>query len=309
MSGASPEERGHPVPVMILAVTAISAAAVLVRLAPEVHPIGAGFWRTLLVGGLLLPVALLRRPPGTPPWRLLDRLARRDLLVILGAAALLAGHFWSWFASLHMTTVLRSTVLVCLNPIWAGVFEWVFLRRNPGGRFWLGIGVAVAGVVLMTTSGSSPELDGATAAARPLLGDALALLGGLLGALYLLAGRVVRPRVDIDLYGAVMCLACALWLLPAAALTGATLTGFSWQTWAVLAALGMGPQLMGHIGLNYAVRYLPAATVAAVTLLEPAGAAALGAAVLGELPEPREVLGAAVAVLGVGLATLRRRSG
>lgn len=309
MPGASTEEHGHPVPVMILAVVAISAAAVLVRLAPEVHPIGAGFYRTLLVGGLLLPVALLRRPAGTPPWGLLRGLARRDLLVILGAAALLAGHFWSWFASLHMTTVLRSTVLVCLNPIWAGVFEWLFLRRNPGGRFWLGIGVAVAGVVLMTTSGSSPELDAeAAAAARPLLGDALALLGGLLGALYLLAGRVVRPRVDIDLYGAVMCLACALWLLPAALLTGAELSGFSWQTWAVLAALGLGPQLLGHIGLNYAVRYLPAATVAAVTLLEPAGAAALGAAVLGELPEPREVLGAAVAVLGVGLATLRGRA-
>ncbi len=297
------QERGYPVPVMALAVTAISAAAVLVRLAPEVHPIGAGFWRTMLVGLLLAPVAILRREPGTPLLGPLRAVSGRDLLLIFAAAGLLAGHFWTWFASLHLTTVLRSTVLVCLNPIWAGIFEWLLLRRNPGGRFWLGIGVAVGGVVLMTTGGAPVGDEPAQSA---LLGDGLALLGGLLGALYLLAGRVVRPRVDIDVYGTIMCLACALWLLPAALATGADLTGFSTRTWLVLVALGLGPQLLGHMGLNYAVRYLPAATVAAVTLLEPAGAAALGAAVLGEIPSGIEVLGGVIAILGVGVATVRR---
>ena len=299
------QERGHPLPVMALAVTAISAAAVLVRLAPEVHPIGAGFWRTLLVGLLLLPVAILRRAPGSPWLSAFRGVSGRDLLVIFGAAALLVGHFWTWFASLHLTSVLRSTVLVCLNPIWAGIFEWLLLRRNPGGRFWLGIAVAVGGVVLMSTGGAVATTDEAVAAG--LRGDALALVGGLLGALYLLAGRVVRPRVGIDVYGTVICLATAAVLLPAAWATGAELTGFSWRTWAVLAALGLGPQLVGHMGLNYAVRYLPAATVAAVTLLEPAGAAALGAVTLGEIPSALEMLGGLVAVLGVGLATVKGR--
>ncbi len=284
--------RGRSLPVLLVAVSAISAAAVLVRLAPDVHPIAAGLWRTLAVAALLLPIALLREPGA------LRRVAPRDLALIAVAGALLAGHFWAWFASLHATTVLRSTVLVCLNPVWAGLFEWGLLRRNPGGRFWLGVAVAIAGVGLMTSQ---------SAVAPSWTGDGLALLGGILGALYLVSGRVVRPRVGIDVYGTIVCGACALWLLPAALATGAELTGFSTAEWAVLAGLALGPQLLGHIGLNYAVRYLPAAIVAAVTLLEPAGAAALGGLVLDEWPSGRAWLGSAVAIGGVALATVRPR--
>jgi drug/metabolite transporter (DMT)-like permease len=146
-----------------------------------------------------------------------------------------------------------------------------------------------------------------SAVAPSWTGDGLALLGGILGALYLVSGRVVRPRVGIDVYGTIVCGACALWLLPAALLTGAALTGFSTAEWAVLAGLALGPQLLGHIGLNYAVRYLPAAIVAAVTLLEPAGAAALGGLVLDEWPSGQARLGSAVAIAGVAVATVRPR--
>ena len=83
------------------------------------------------------------------------------------------------------------------------------------------------------------------------------------------------------------------------------LVGYGRETWLALLALAAGPQLIGHIGLNYAVRFLPAATVSAVVLLEPVGAAVLGAAVLGEVPSAVELVGAAVVLVGVAWATLR----
>ena len=45
---------------------------------------------------------------------------------------------------------------------------------------------------------------------------------------------------------------------------------------------------------------------AAVVLLEPVGAAALGALVLDEIPGPWELAGGAIVLVGVGVATLRR---
>jgi drug/metabolite transporter (DMT)-like permease len=280
-------DQGRPVPVLALAVTAISAAAVLVRLAPDVSPVAAALWRTAAVGLLLSPTLL----------RTKLTLQRRDPPLILLSGLLLALHFWSWFASLAHTSVMRSTVLVCLTPIWAGLLEWGLLKHAPHRQYWVGVGLAVLGVVVM--SGSGP-------AASSLLGDGLALLGGVLSASYLLVGRVVRPRVPIGPYGSLICLSCAAWLLPAAWLTGAPLTGFATTSWLALLGMALGPQLIGHIGLNYAVRYVPAATVAALLLLEPVGASILGAVLLAEIPSPREILGGLLILVGVGASSWRR---
>jgi len=267
------------IPVLVVALTAVSAAAVLVRLAPDVHPIAAALWRTLAVGLLLAPG--IRRVP------------RRDGLLILLAGACLAAHFWAWFASLHLTSVVRSTVLVCLNPIWAGLLEWR-LGERPERHFWIGVGVAVIGVAVMS------GVDGGGG----LVGDGLALLGGVLGAVYLVVGRGVRQRVSIRTYGPLLCLAAAGWLALAAAATGAPLWGFSPTEWGLLAAMALGPQLLGHIGLNYAVGYVPAAIVSALLLLEPVGAGLLAWVALGEAPGRYEALGGGIILVGIGVVTL-----
>ena len=283
-----------PVPpglVLAVAVTAISAAAVLVRLAPDASPVALAFWRTGVVG-LLLAASFT----SATQRRELARATTSDRWVMAFAGLLLAGHFWAWFESLRHTTVLRSTLLVCLNPVWAGLLGWWLLGERPSRGFFWGIPVAVVGVAI---------LSGGSLGGGALVGDLLALLGGVLAALYLLAGRRARARVGIGPYGATVCLVCAVALLPVAALTGAPLTGFAPSTWLAIAGLTLGPQLLGHIGLNYSVRFLSAATVSAVVLVEPVGAAALGALVLGEIPTGQELLGGAVVLVGVGIATLR----
>ena len=83
--------------VIAVALLAISAAGVLVRGAEEAHPLVVAFWRTTMAFALLSPG--------------IRRVSRSDGLRIAAAGVLLALHFGSWFASLHETTVLRSTVL------------------------------------------------------------------------------------------------------------------------------------------------------------------------------------------------------
>ena len=208
------------------------------------------------------------------------------------AGALLAGHFWAWFSSLHYTSTLRSTVLVCLNPIWVALFEWMFLRQKPSARFWVGVAVGLGGIALMSHNSTGDS---------SLTGDLLAVLGGVLGAIYLLVGRLVRQHMDIGPYGSLLCLSCAVWLLFASQLYGQPLTGYANQTWFILLLMALGPQLIGHIGLNYAVRYVAAAMVAMLLLLEPVGAALLAAIFLQELPTMMEMVGSLVILCGVGI--------
>lgn len=274
--------RGGPTlvaPVMACSLLAISAAAPLVRLAGDVHPVTIGFWRTL---GAALILA---------PW--IRRLSRRDAALALLAGACLAAHLWVWFASLRYTSVMRSTVLVTLAPVWVGLLERRLLAAPPPRRFWLGLAVAVPGAALMSGSG----------APGGLLGDALALTAGLFSACYFVIGRSVRQRVGIGCYGALFSLAAAGWLLPAAAVTGAPLTGLPPGTWLVLAGLTLGPQLCGHVGFNFAMRYVSASTVSALILLEPVGATVLAVWLLGETPGPLGALGGLVTVAGVLVAT------
>jgi drug/metabolite transporter (DMT)-like permease len=142
-----------------------------------------------------------------------------------------------------------------------------------------------------------------TAGDSSLLGDLLALAGGGLAAAYLTIGREVRQRAGIGPYGAAICGACALWLLAAGGLKGVPLVPPSAAAWGVLLAMALGPQLLGHVGFNYAVRYVPAAVVGAVVLLEPVGATVLATFILDEWPSATEVAGAVGIVLGVGIAT------
>lgn len=270
--------------VLAVAVVAVSSAGVLVRLAPDAHPLTIAFWRTALVAALLAPGARLPR--------------RGEALAIAGAGALLALHFWSWFASLASTSVMRSTVLVCLTPLWAGLLEAAWLRAPPPGRWWAGILLSLGGVVGLAGLGGGGLTPG----------DGLATLGGMLSAAYLVVGRSVRTRVDITTYGSLVCAAAAGCLLLLALGVRAPLWGFDRDAGLAILALALGPQLLGHIGFNYAVGYVPAAVVAAVILLEPVGATALAAAVLGERPTAREVAAGAVILAGVAVAVLPRRT-
>ena len=111
--------------------------------------------------------------------------------------------------------------------------------------------------------GAGRRRAGANSAAS-LRGDGLALLGGVLAAAYLLFGRAVRPRVGFLTYGAQVCLVCALTLLPLALAVDAPLGGYSTAAWGALAAMALGPQLLGHVLLNFSVKYVSASVVAAV---------------------------------------------
>ncbi|MBX2800332.1 MAG: DMT family transporter [Myxococcales bacterium] len=269
--------------VLALAVLGISSSAVIVRsmVAPA---LAIAAWRTL-------GASLLLAVPGRAG--LVD-VGRREVLGIAVAGATLGLHFWAWFASVQQTTVLRSTLLVCLVPAWTALLEWGLFGVRPRAAHWLGIAVALPGLGL---------LAGDPAGTASGTGDGLAVFAGVLWAIYLLVGRRVRQRVSIHTYMGLVCAAAAALLFPAAWATGTPLGGWPLSTWALLGAAIAGPQLLGHQGFNYAVKWLPATTISSIMLLEPVGATLLGIVVLGELPGPMAAVGGLVVLVGITVAT------
>lgn len=288
------EEKVTPVLVLVLAVAGISIAAPLIRVS-EAHPLAIAIWRLgfslLIVAGFLLATGSWRQ------WVLLDR---RSLWLAAAAGVLLAVHFWSWNTSVDLTTVAASVVLVNLQvPIVAlvGVF---WLREAPDRRQWLGIALAIGGAILV----ASQDFEGAFRGdRRAIIGDGLALIGAVTAAGYYLAGRRLRRAVDLWLYVGLVYTACFVTLLVIAALVGAPVVAQPPRERAIFAALALGPMMLGHTGMNWALRYLPAYVVSLTVLGEPVGATLIAAMLPGirETPTLTTLAGGTIILLGIAV--------
>ena len=268
-------------------IAAVSSSGALIVLAAA-PGLAIAFWRNALAAGALAPISLTvrrheLRGAGTQKWSLMAGLA-------------LAVHFGTWVPSIKLTTIATSTALVCIQPIWTGLIAAATGRRL-GGLAWLGIAAAVAGAVIAV----GPDLrQGGDA----LLGDVLAIIGGIAGAVYTLLGERARQGLTTTSYTFVCYGVCAAALLLTCVLFGVPLIGFSASTWAAIAALTVGAQLLGHSMFNYAVHKVPATTISVLMLLEVPGAGVLGWLLLDQRPPPIALAGIALLMAGVAIVVL-----
>lgn len=268
-------------------IAAVSSSGPLIVLAAA-PGLAIAFWRNALAAGALAPISLtLRRDElrggRTHKWSLMAGLA-------------LAVHFGTWVPSIKLTTIATSTALVCIQPIWTGLFAALAGRRLPA-LTWLGIGIAVAGAVI--TIGPDFRQGGGV-----LLGDALAVIGGLAGAIYTLLGERARQELTTTTYTFVCYGVCAAALLLTCVLFGVPLIGYSASTWAAIVALTAGAQLLGHSMFNYAVHKVPATTISVLALLEVPGAGLLGWLLLDQTVPPVALAGIALLIAGVATVVL-----
>ena len=107
-------------------------------------------------------------------------------------------------------------------------------------------------------------------------------------------------------------MAAAILLGAAGALPDVAVTGYPAGDWLVFLALAAGPMMLGHTGVNYALRFVPAYVANLALLGEPIGATLLAWWLPGirEVPSIQLLLGGLLVLLGIGLGVRRRaRSG
>ena len=100
----------------------------------------------------------------------------------------------------------------------------------------------------------------------------------------------------------------ALVLLAVVALSGQSLVGYPWTTYAFFLALALVPQLIGHSTFNWALRYLSAAYVSIALLGEPLGSTILAYLVLSEIPTPFKLGGLGLILVGILVSSIQGSS-
>jgi drug/metabolite transporter (DMT)-like permease len=295
-----------PVLVLVVAVLATTYSGPIVRFAAA-PALAIAFWRLALVLPVTGALALWERrregrvPPADPA-AARARVALHSFLPLMAVAGVLLGlHFWAWIASLRYTSVASSVVLVSLRPIFAWAMAALWLGEFLGARERWGMLVAVLGAILIGAAD-------ARASSGAVAGDLLALAGALAVAGYVVIGRRVRRTVGVWSYVSVVYAVAATALALVALARGTPLAGFGARDWTVIGAMAAGPMLVGHTGMNYALKHLSATTVNVAALGEPVGASVIAWLVpaIHEVPSPSVGIGAVLVLSGIGLSLGRR---
>jgi drug/metabolite transporter (DMT)-like permease len=280
---------------MLVAVVAMSWAAPLIRLA-SAPPLAIAAWRLTLASLVLAPAFAASR--GHVEWSRLGGSERR-IAVVAGIA--LALHFAAWITSLRLTSVAASAVLVSLSPVFAWGFSLLFLGERPGRWQAAGIVLAIFGAAIIALG------DARKAGHAALVGDLLALAGAGFAGAYFVIGRRLRADLGLVAYITPVYSVAAMVLFAWASLRSEAFVAYPATDWLIFAALALGPMLVGHGGLNYALRYLPAYTVNVAALGEPVGATLIAWTLpaIAEPPGLPALAGGALAIAGIALALAR----
>jgi drug/metabolite transporter (DMT)-like permease len=271
----------------------IAFSAILVRLA-EVSPSTAAFFRcAYALPALALLAWIERRRYGPRPLR--------ERALLWGAGILFAADLTFWHHSIDAVGAGLATVLGNIQVVLVGLMAWVALGERPERRTLFAIPVVFGGVVLISgVIGSGAYGD------DPLLGVVYGVLTAISYALFILVlrhgntdiRRPAGPLFDATLSAAIF-----------SALGGLIVGDIDWvpdleaQAWLVLLALSS--QVLGWLLISVSLPRLPAVLTSILLTLQPVCTVFLGAVLLSEAPSAVQLLGVAVIIAGVAVATLK----
>ena len=223
---------------------------------------------------------------------------RRDLagIAIAGVVGITIYHVSLNFGEQTVSSG-AAALLIAAGPVFVALLSMAFLGERLTWQGWVGIGVAFAGVALISVSGSGGLHFSA--------GALFVLLSALATAAYfILSKRLLRHYSPIEF----TCYAIWAGTIPMLVFAPSFLHQFTTAapsaTWAVV-YLGIFPAAVAYVLSNYALSRMPASLMTTFLYLSPVLAALIAWVWLGEIPALLTAIGGAVAIVGVIIVQTR----
>lgn len=269
-----------------LAVLGVAASGPIMA-ATTAPALAIAFWRNALGAAVMATPTLISQRSQ------FRQLSWQDVLWAAAGATALAFHFAAFVTALKLTSVATATALVCLQSAWIVLFQLVRKVRQIPAVF-IGLGMALLGVVVIT------GFDLGTSA-EAVLGDLLALAGGVLAGAYTLIGAKARQSMGTGVYTTLCYGFCAVILLLLALAFQVPLLSFPAIAWLGIIGVTIVAQLLGHSVFNYLLATMSPLVVSMLILLEIPGAALLAAVFLQERLPAGTYAGLALILAGLAV--------
>jgi drug/metabolite transporter (DMT)-like permease len=283
--------------VVLLMIVWGSTFVVTKAAASEIPPLTLAALRFFVAAVVLVPIALARggqrRLPRPVPYRAL-------LLMSLSGIVLYTVAFN--FALLYASAT-QGALIYALLPGAIALAAVLVLKERPTLQRSAGIVLSLCGVALVIAtgeeSGSSP---------RPLLGAIWMLAAVAAWTAYTIIAKRLAEADQVIVITAVTVLGVLI-LLP---LASVELLQSEWRSpsrsaWLGLLFLGVVASALAYLVYGYALRVLDASLVGVFTNLDPIVGVVTAVMMLGETLHTGQLLGGAIALAGMWLASMRNR--
>jgi drug/metabolite transporter (DMT)-like permease len=274
---------------LALGVFCIGTSAIFVKLA-GVPGVVSAFYRVFIAMLALLPLGIRGRTS--------LRVGRGAWGLIALSSLFFVGDLVLWNTSILLTSAAAATLLANNSPLWVGLGALLIFRERLPLVYWIGLLVALTGMTVIVGGNALGEL-------RFNSGDLLAIGASFLYAGYMLTTQKARARLGTLTLNLLTMGTCSFILFPTSTLFGYPLSGFSTQVWLALLGLGLIPQFLGWLAINYALGHLPAARVSVTLLGQSVVTAILGILFLGEALSPSDLVGGTLVLTGIYLVNQR----
>jgi drug/metabolite transporter (DMT)-like permease len=272
---------------------AIAFSGILYRLS-EVSPETGAFFRCLYA---LPPLLLLAR------WedRRLGPRPRRARVLAYVAGVFFAVDLLFWHHAIEAVGAGLATVLGNTQVVLVGLLAWALLGEKPSKRSLAAIPVVLFGVVLI-----SGVIGEGAYGSNPPLGVLYGVITAVAYSAFLLIlrqGNADRRRPAGPLFDATLAstLGVAAYAVPTGTLD--LTPGLEAQLWLVLLALSS--QVLGWLLISISLPRLPAVVTSILLTLQPVATVVLASLILDESPSSLQLLGAAMILSGLVLASAR----
>jgi drug/metabolite transporter (DMT)-like permease len=266
-------------------VVILGFAAIFVRWSSAPGPVTA-LYRMVIGVVAIAPLFIARRRARPGP------LPGRGVAMALLGGALFGTDMAIWMTAIGLSGATMPTLMANTAPLWVGIGSMLVFRERQSPGFWVGLLVAISGVVFVF----GHNLWGGNVPGR---GMAMGLVAALFYASFVLATQEGRRYLDTVTYLWISTLGAAGALLIINLALHNPLTGFDSQTYLAFLALGIIVQFLGWFLINYSQGYLRASLVAPVLLVQPVLTALLAIPLLGEGLTPWHVVGGLMVLVGV----------
>jgi drug/metabolite transporter (DMT)-like permease len=285
----------RPVPAAVAGALAIAFSAILVRLAREA-PATAAVFRCAYALPVLGVLATRER-------RRFGARARRSIALSMVAGVFFAADLVCWHYSIAAVGAGLSTVLANLQVVLVALGAWAVLDERPTGRVLAAVPVVLLGVLLI-----SGVIGQDAYGADPALGVVFGVLTAVAYTGFILLLRQgsrgyegpAGPLFDATLVATVVAAVAGL-------LIGDLDLVPSWPEHGWLVALALTSQVLGWLLISTSLPRLPAALTGVLLTVQPVGSVVLGVVLLAEAPSGYQLVGVAVIVGGILLATVGGR--
>lgn len=207
---------------------------------------------------------------------------------------LLSVHYVLWFESLNYTSVASSTVIVCLQPLFALIGGYFIFKEKYSKLALMGCVIAILGSVVIGWG----DLQISNEA---LLGDIMALVAAAIIAGYFMVGQHIRTTLSAIPYSVISFGSGSVFLAIYSLMRNENFIDYPLKTWGAFLGLAFMATILGQFIFTWLLKWLSASIISMSILGEAVGTCILSYFILSEKISLQQGTGIVIILVGLGI--------